>query len=173
MKTPLFQPEDTPPLILFFDKESRYERLVDSGLNDIWFKHRIASFRELSAALSYVFDTCHKPDLVLIAEASWELGGAELVRQMRQKPDMSATLVYIVQLCGSVSPTELSACADRRPPPSACDAKYFGMSEAYLHLIDADHPLRVDGVVCAASLRERLPAIVSQMADGWLLQSDA
>jgi hypothetical protein len=173
MRTPLFLPEDALPLIVFFDVESRYERLVDSGLEDIWFKHRMATFRELRHALKYVVDDGHVPDLVLVSEPSWSEGGAELVDRVRRQPASASTLIYVVQLCGAFPAGQPRACADLRPLPSECDDKYFGRSEAYAHLLSADHPQRVDGVVCAASLRERLPAIVSEMADRWFEAVDA
>lgn len=167
MKAPLFLPDDSPLLVLFFDPFERVHALSRCGVAEVWFDCEIVAVSTLEAAVPHIANPERTPDLLLLTPESWNRGGAELVRLARRRASLAALPIYWINFCRSQPESFLDDCTEPTLRLSDSCEKYFGASTAFAHLIQPGDPARIDGVLCPATLRERFDEIVGRIADHW------
>lgn len=173
MKTPLFLPNDSLPLILLYDLSNATHKLFDHHMGNIWFDYELIALSALEEAIATIEKDRQQnrvPDLVFVSDQSWNKGGGDFVRLLRQQQGLETLPIYRLAACSAGEGDRLcngDTHADESEASCECMMKYFGDSNAYQLLMQPDHPMRIDGVFCCGTLRSKINGIVSRMAEHW------
>ncbi len=177
MKTSPYFIDDDPMKILFLDNDPADGRkFFENGMGTVWFDYDIQitnKKEEIEECLTINSTRQRKLDLLLIANSYWFQGGEEFVRQLRAMPAFVHLPVYCVASCNKKFDGPFPGCWNKDwRLETDCDGHAREAARPFRHYLTADHPARLDGIICANSISTELSVIIEKMTSYWFTGSD-